>query len=351
MQEKSEKATGKRRTEVRKDGRVAKSNDVTQAIVMLFALIVLRSAGVRMFSGMKELVAGSLSSLHSTSISPENLGHLATLYGMKFVSICMPLAVTVGCVGVAANVMQVGFKVTPKAIAPKLSNLNPISGIQKLVTMRGLVELLKSIAKIMVVGWFAYTFVKKEFPALLDLTSMPLPQMGSVIAGMAWRLMMRGTIAMLIIGTIDYVYQKRSFENSIKMTKQEVFDEMKQSEGDPAVKGQIKAKQREMARRRMIRDVPKADVIITNPTHFAIAIKYDPATMSAPVVIAKGQRLMALKIRSIAEANGIPIVENPPVARLLYKTVEIGEHIPEELFQTVAEILAYVFQMSKKSVA
>jgi flagellar biosynthetic protein FlhB len=311
----------------------------------------MRAAGVRMFQGMKTLVQGSLSSLHSTSIAPENLGYLAAFYGKQFVSICLPMAVTVASVGIAVNVLQVGFKVTPKAIAPKFSNMNPIQGLAKLVTIRGVVELLKSVAKILVVAWFAYSFLKAEFPSLLDLPGMPLAQMGGTIAGLAWRLMMRGVIAMLIIGIIDYIYQKRAFENSIKMTKQEVFEEMKQSEGDPQVKGQIKAKQREIARRRMMRDVPKADVIITNPTHFAVAIRYDADTMAAPTVIAKGQRLMALKIRSIAEAHGIPIIENPPVARLIYRTVEIGEAIPEELYQTVAEILAYVFQMSKRKSA
>ena len=349
LQDRTEAATPKRRQEAREEGKVAKSQDITSAVVLLISLMVLKAVAVRMFVGMKDMMQHSLSSLHTTNIGADNLSQLTMSWLAKFGMICLPLALTIAAVGLAANVLQVGLKFTPKAIVPKFSNVNPISGLMKLVGSSGIVELAKSLAKVLVVTWFTYSFIRNEFPGLTDLAGMQVGQMGATAAGLVWRLMMRGCIAMLVIGIIDYVYQKYTFEQSLKMTKQEVIEEYKRSEGDPKVKGRIRQRQAEMARRRMMQDVPKSDVIITNPTHFAIAIKYDSHSMSAPKVVAKGQRLLALKIRSIAEAHGVPIVENPPVARLLYKTVEIGEQVPEELYQTVAEILAYVYQMSRQS--
>jgi flagellar biosynthetic protein FlhB len=234
-------------------------------------------------------------------------------------------------------------------MVPDLNRMNPISGMAKMVSARGFVELLKSILKIFIVGYVVYVFLQAELPNFTKLAEMSLRDSVSVVALMCWRMMIKAAAAMAMIAIIDYGYQRWSFEQSIKMTKQEVRDEYKMQEGDPQLKGQIRQRQREMVKRRMMQNVPKADVIITNPTHYAVAIQYDPEKMGAPTVVAKGQRLVAQKIKDVAIANGVPIVENKPVARALYAAVEVGDQIPEDLYQAVAEILAYVFRISKKA--
>jgi flagellar biosynthetic protein FlhB len=270
-------------------------------------------------------------------------------YALRFAMLSAPILIGTAAVGIVANVLQVGFKVTPKVLKPDMNKLNPISGMSRLVSKRSFVELAKSIAKILIVAYCAYSFLRTEYPVFIDLGGMAVSDMMSTVTGLCWRLMGRGCIAMLVIGILDYIYQKFEFENSIKMTKQEVKEEYKRTEGDPQVKGKIRGRQRQIARQRMSQEVARADVVITNPTHFAVAIKYDSKEMSAPIVVAKGQRLLALRIREIAKENGVPIMENPPVARLLYRTVEIGQQIPEALYQTVAEILAYVYQLGKRA--
>ncbi len=349
MQDKTEAATPRKREEARAEGKVAKSVDLSSAVVLLASLLMLKVAGPFVMSGLSSLVKDSLSNLHNHSLNMEDLQALSISWGMRFGVICLPVAVGTAAIGLMANVLQVGFRITPKAIAPDFTRLDPIKGLARLVSGKALVEVLKSTIKVGIVVYFIYSFLKNEHPVLIDLASMSPEQLGTVSAQLCWRLLARGCIAVLVIGVFDYIYQRFSFEMGMRMSKQEVKDEFKRTEGDPQVKGKIKQRQRELARRRMVQDVARADVVLTNPTHFAVALKYDSATMSAPTVVAKGQRLLAQKIKEVAAASGVPIVENPPVARLLYKTVEVGQQIPEALYQTVAEILAYVYQLSKKA--
>lgn len=349
LEDRTEAATPHRREEARKEGRVAKSVDASSGVVLLATLMILKAAGPYMLNGMTESMRYSLSHLHNQELTIKTLSSLSLTSMALFAKLCIPLMVGTAVIGLTVNVLQVGLKVTPKSITPDFNKINPMKGIVRLVSMQGLVELLKSILKVVVIGYCVYAFLKNEYPVLLDMASLTPVEFGSVIGGICYRLMIRGAVVMLIIGLLDYIYQKFSFEKSIKMTKQEIKEEYKRTEGDPLIKSKIRARQAEMSRKRMMQDVKKADVIITNPTHFAVAIRYDSNEMSAPTVIAKGQRLMALKIRAIAEANGIPIIENKPVARLLYRTVEVGQSIPEELYQTVAEILAYVYQLNEKA--
>lgn len=349
LQDKTEAASPRRREEARKDGRVAKSTDLVSAVGLLFSLMLLKTAGPYLMEQLSNLLKQSLSNLHNTEVGIDTIQTLALSNGVQFFKLCLPIMAVTLTVGLAANVMQVGFRVTPKSIAPDFNKINPLKGLARMVSWRGVVELIKSAAKIGVVAYFVYAFLKTEYPVLIDLAGLTPKEMVDSVMMLSWRLVVRGCGVMLVIGILDYVYQRMQFEQSIKMTKQEVKDEFKRSEGDPQIKSRIRQRQHEIARRRMIHDVAKADVVITNPTHFAIAIRYDAKEMAAPVVLAKGQRLLALKIREVAESKGIPIVENPPVARLLYKTVEVGQPIPEELYQAVAEILAYVYQLSKKA--
>jgi flagellar biosynthetic protein FlhB len=212
------------------------------------------------------------------------------------------------------------------------------------------VELLKSLIKVSAVGFVAFSYLKQGYPSLAKLAVTPFEEATAQVGALCWGLLTRTCAVIAVIAILDYMYQKIHLENSLKMTKQEVKEEYKRSEGDPQVKGQIRRRQRAMARRRrMMQDVPKADVVITNPTHLAVALKYDPSNMSAPIVLAKGQRLIAQQIKAIAAEHDITIVENKPVARMLYKVVEVGEPIPEDMYQAVAEILAFVFRVSRKA--
>lgn len=349
VQDKTETATPKRREDARKKGNVAKSMELNSALVLVVSLLVLRIAGPYMLQSMVGILRDTFSSLHTRGVSPETIFSLMTIYGVKSLVICLPIMLSAGAIGFSANVLQVGLRASTTAMSPDLNRMDPLKGMSKLVSWRGAVELVKSILKVTAVGYVVYAFMREQFPHLWTLCDMSVRDSSSVIAGLCWRMIARACVVMVVIAVLDFIYQRYQYELGIKMTKQEVKDEYKLSEGDPEVKGRIRQRQRQMARQRMMRDVPRADVIVTNPTHYAVAIMYEPEKMTAPTVVAKGQRLVAQRIREIAEAHGVPIVENPPVAQMLYKMVEIGQTIPEELYQAVAEILAFVYRMSEKA--
>lgn len=349
MQDKTEAATPKRRTDARNKGTVAKSMDMNTALVLLVCLFVIKVSGGFMMQGLSSILTETLSGFGHVYITQDTVWNLARDYGVRMMAICAPVVLSAGLVGFSVNVMQVGFHASAQPMNPDLNKLNPITGMAKLFSARGLVELVKSMIKVAVVGYVAYTFLRAELPGFTKFADMSVQASTGLIAVLCWRMLMKACAVMAIIAILDYLYQRYQHEQSVKMTKQEVKDEYRLQEGDPQIKGRIRQKQRQMAKQRMMKDVPKADVIITNPTHLAVAIQYDSEHMSAPTVVAKGQRLVAEKIKEIAAANGIPIVENKPVARALYQAVEVGGQVPEELYQTVAEILAYVYRLSEKS--
>ncbi|HET6454771.1 MAG TPA: flagellar biosynthesis protein FlhB [Armatimonadota bacterium] len=348
LQDKTEPATQRKREDARKEGKVAKSNDINSALVLLASMIIFKVAGPYIIGSFMAMTRETFAGLHTHAVGMDGLDSLLMPYAGRAALICLPLMIGLAVVSLTSNVLQVGLTVSAKSVAMDLNRIDPIKGIARLFSIRSAVEALKSIAKIAMVGIVVYSFLKRECPALIGLSDMPPSTAGGVIAGMCWRLLVKACAAMLVIAMVDYLYQRYAFEESIKMTKQEVKEEFKRSEGDPQIKARLRQRQREIARGRMVQAVPKADVIVTNPTHIAVALKYDPDEMNAPTVVAKGQRLLAEKIKAIAEAHGIPIVENKPIARLLYKTVEVGRQIPEDLYQAVAEILAYVYRLSKK---
>lgn len=349
MEDRTEAPSQHRRDEARKDGRVAKSNDLVSAAGLLGCLMVLRTFGPFVVQTLSELMRQNFTNFGKVDITVDTVPALAVGYMAKTVLLCMPVALCACAIGVATNVMQVGMKIAVKSMIPNFSKLDLFKGISRLFTMRSMVELIKSILKVCIVGYVSYNYLQGAFPMMTKLTGMDFGSICRTIGDLCWQLVIRTTSAILVIALLDYMYQKFDFEKSIKMTKQEVKEEFKRMEGDPSIKGRIRQRQMEMGRNRMMADVPKADVIITNPTRLAIAIRYDPKEMNAPIVVAKGQRLVAQKIKDIAAANGIPIVENKPVARLIYKVVEIGQPIPEDLYQAVAEILAFVFRTSRKA--
>lgn len=348
VQDKTEAPSSKRREDTRNKGNVAKSMDLNSALVLLICLLVIKASGGFMVENMAGMLRDTLSNLGQRPVTPDTIFILAASYGTKALMTCAPVLLTAGAIGFGVNVMQVGLKFTPKAIAPDFSKMDPVKGMSRMLSIKGLVELIKSLVKIGIVGYVIYTCLQTELPNMNRLADMSLNASSMVILGICWQMIMRACVAMLAIALIDYGYQRYQFEGSLKMTKQEVKDEFRLQEGDPQIKARVRQRQREMLKLRMMQNIPKADVIITNPTHLAIAIQYDADSMSAPTVVAKGQRLMAEKIKQIAAANGVPIVENKPVARALYKAVEIGGQVPEDLFQAVAEILAYVYRLSEK---
>ena len=345
-QEKTEKATGKKRQDARTKGQVALSKEMASVMVLGTSLGFFYFAGSWMFWNLSEFITGVYQNINSLRFaSVEDAGAFSVEIIGKLLLTLLPILLPIAVAGFIANVFQIGFQFNTEALAPKLTKLNPISGIKRLASLRSLVELAKSIAKIIFIGTIAYVLVKgemKQFPALIQ---QEVGQILVFIARVSLKISFFVCLAMLALAALDYLYQRWQFEEDLKMTKQEVKDEQRETQGDPKIKARIRGVQMEMARRRMMEAVPEADVIITNPTHLAIALKFDARQMIAPRVLAKGAGYVAQRIREIAEENRIPIVEEKMLARALYKMVEIGDDIPAELYRAVAEVLAYVYRL------
>jgi flagellar biosynthetic protein FlhB len=344
--DKTEKATPKRREEARKQGNVAKSTDLTGAITLLAGLFVIGMTGPSMVQRLGTGISTSLADgAHRDAVTRATIGDLLLTNG-KNVLICLaPIVGACALTAILVTLAQVGIKPKTQALKPNWQRLNPQKGIKRIIGKDGLVELIKNIAKVSVV---AYAVLGSFLPHMTDYAAMvgvsPI-QLGSSIFSLVKGIAFRATFAYLLIGVIDFTYQKRHHETSLKMSKQEIKDESKGQDLPAEVKGAIRRRQRDQARARMMADVPTADVIVTNPTHFSVALKYDGKS-TAPTVIAKGQDLMALRIREIAADNEVPIVPDPPLARSLHDTVEVGQMIPEDLFHAVAQILAYVYRVA-----
>ncbi len=348
-QERTERATGKRRQEARKRGQVAMSREVPSALILLTALGVFYFAGPGVFDRCAALVSGMFRNLHALRIATiADAGALATELFQTIILLLLPIFLPLLVAGFVGNVAQIGFEVHAEAMAPKFSKMNPISGIKRLVSLRSLVELVKSILKIGFVGGIAYAVVSgylRDFPALVRYDLLTL---WAFTHQAAFKIIFYVCLAMLALAAIDYIYQRWQYEQSLKMTKQEVKDERKQSEGDPKVKARIRSLQRQTAYHRMMAEVPKADVVITNPTHLAIALRFQPDEMPAPRVVAKGAGTIAERIRETAREHSVPIVENKPLAQALYKMAELGDYVPVDLYRAVAEVLAYVYRLKGK---
>lgn len=349
--EKTEPATQKKLDDARKDGKVSKSKDLTESfqLVVLFLLLKIfmgyvgeQLVGVFTFclSRMAEFMKINQSGVSSIAIA----GFLQDMI-TEWMLIVLPFFSFGLIITFLVTVYQVGWTISAKPLEPKLSKFNPISGFKRIISKDSLFELVKSIAKIGLIAYVAYDNVSEEADSLFILYEIELNQALALVGKIILDVGLEISIIFVVVGLVDYLYQKHKFNEEMKMTKQEVKDEYKNTEGDPQIKGQIRQKMREASQRRMMQDVPKADVVITNPTHFAVAIKYDAEVNSAPIVLAKGENYVALKIKEIAKEHRVQIVENKPLARMLYHNVEIGSEIPPELYQAVAEVLAMVYQL------
>jgi len=347
--EKTEEPTSKKREDARKKGQVARSQELNTAFVLLIGFLVIRILWEYIYGNIAEYTIYIYSNI-SQNTSAESITELFIGIMILLAKTVMPIMFSILIVGLAINVYQVGLMVTTERLEPKLENLNPINGFGRIFSKRSLVELAKSIFKIIVIGYFLYLYLKDQIPLVPQFIFFDLPHSLATIADIIFVMAFQVVGVIMIMAAADYAYQKWQTTQDLMMSKQEVKDEFKQMEGDPQIKSRIKQKQRQMAMQRMMSEVPKADVIITNPTHLAVALSYKKG-MIAPLVIAKGQDRVAEKIKDIAREYHILIVENKPVARALYEAVEVGETVPAELYQAVAEILAYVYRIKHRKVA
>ena len=352
--EKTEEPTSKKLEDARKEGQVAKSKEITNAVSLLMLFLVLKFYT----SYLGKSFVGVFQNIY-TQI-PEYIklydGYLQSItFRAIFIRVLMQLLLMIGpililgfLVAFITDVVQVKWKPTTKPLQPKFSKLNPVNGFKRIISLNSLVELLKAIAKIGIIIYAVYSYLKKNAPSiylLYDLSlNQAIAQIGSLIVNLGFRI----SIFYALVAIADWIYQKVKFKNDMKMTKQEVKDEYKNQEGDPQIKAKQRQRMQEASRRRMMQQLPEADVVITNPTHYAVAIKYDPEVFDAPYVVAKGADYLAQKIKDTAKENHIEIVENKPLARMLYANVDIGSVVPPELYQAVAEVLAFVYHLQGK---
>lgn len=347
--EKTEKATPKKRKDERKKGNTFQSKDVVSVVLLFVAFFILNLLVPFIYQQIKNLYSGQMKKiLTMETLTVSGVNQLFREGALVFFISVLPVAVVIMIVAIIMSGVQTGFLVTGDALKPKFNRINPISGIKRMFSLRSLVELLKSLAKVALIIAIIYTTILAMIPMTPDMLITGIDE--NVMFMMDQTMSMVQTVCMIfaVVAILDYAYQRYDYEKKLKMTKQEVKDEYKQTEGNPEIKGKIRQKQREMSMSRMMQMVPQADVIVRNPTHFAVALKYDADQDVAPLVLAKGKDHIALRIVKVAEENKVLVKENKGLARSLYESVEINAYIPAELYKAVAELMAWVYSTRKK---
>lgn len=348
QQEKTEQATDKRREDFRKKGQVAQSREVHTAALMSAFLLLWVFYGSLFWEHLQTLLSGLLSQVGTFEVTPNSVMSMFLFLLGRLALLLAPLLLLVLIVGFFSSFAQIGWLFTTKPLEPDLGKLDPIKGAAKFISKRSMLEVVKSLAKVFLIGYVAYQTVSDQFEQGLYLIDMPPVSTITYLSRIAFAVLLKTCGILIVLALIDFMFVRWEMEEKMKMSKQEQKEEFKESEGDPMLKGRIRQVQMEMARKRMMAEVPKADVVITNPTHLSVAIAYRRDEMDAPQVVAKGADNIAMKIREIAREHGVPLVENVPVARALYQ-VELGEAVPEELYKAVAEVLAYVYSLKGKN--
>ncbi len=346
-QEKTEKATPRRRKKAREEGQVAKSRELTMALSLMLLLLFFLGMVPIGIGYFQQFLQYSLTADLAMDLTEGNLHRRAMEAAQVAAIMIIPMLSASAIFGLAGELTQVGFLFTTKVLKPKPERLNPIKGLQRIFSKRAVVELLKAILKATMFIGVAYSVLQGFIPVLLKLPHMAMGDALAEVGMVIFRIGIIIAIFHLIISIMDYAYQRWEHEKNIRMSKKDVRDEHKDTEGDPQIQSKIKERQRFMAQQRMMQEIPEADVIITNPTHLAIALRYDGEEMNAPRVVAKGSGEVALKIIEIARANNVEVMEEKALAQALYHSTEIGEEIPPDLYQAVAEILAFVFRLQK----
>ncbi len=346
MSERTEQPTPRRRQELRQKGQVARSVELASAFSLLAGLVALRTFGPWMYETMRTVAVNAFSHPYQTELTPEYASQYLLAAGLSTAKMMLPLA-TLACVAaVAASLLQTGFISSAQPLIPDFSRINPIQGAQRLFSLRGLTELVKSMLKLGLLGVVSFIYLRARFEELVGLSAAGGLQGVGLVGELVWGLSLRLAVVMLLIAIVDYLFQRRLFERSARMTREEVREDFRRSEGDPQVKARLRRLQQQLARGRMIQNVKQATVVVTNPVHLAIALRYEPQERPAPVVVAKGKRRTAERIQEEARLHRVPIVQNIPLAHALFESTEIGHMIPADLYQAVAEIIAFVYRLT-----
>jgi flagellar biosynthesis protein FlhB len=348
FQEKTEKPTEKRLQDAREKGKVAKSPELSSCFIILFSSIFLYFTFATTFQETYKTYIHSIQNAN-IDISVSNVSEILSFALYSWLRIVVPVFLLLLALSVAANVVQTGFSFSPKAMAFNFEGLNPITGLGKFFSLRSLQEVTKSLLKIVILTWVSYSLIRNELPSIMALSQQESKVIGSYMGRLAFTLAIKLGIVFFFVAGLDFLFQKWQYLKDMRMTKQEVVEENKEREGNPLVKSRIRSLQRQFSSRRMLEDVKTADVIVTNPTTYAVALSYKAGEMSAPKIVAKGAGFVADKIKSIARLHGVPIMENKPLAQALFFGVKIGDYIPEKFYVVVAELLARVYKIKKRA--
>lgn len=346
-EERTEQATPKRREEARKRGQVPHSREVTATAGLLGGLAILQASGSALLVDLGEAMRQTLGHLPTEAPAPALVTAAGVALTLRLLLVLAPLLGGLLVITVVANVAQVGLLLTAKPLAPDLTRINPAQGLKRLFGRQGLVELVKALIKLAIVGFVTYRVFLDRFPPIVLLTGSDPIAAAAAVAAAVFEVGYKAGFGLLALALLDYGYQRWEYERGLRMSRQELREEYKQTEGDPQLKARIRRTQRQLAMRRMMQAVPTADVVLTNPTHLAVALQYDAARMAAPTVVAKGAELIAERIKAIAAEHGVPVLENKPLARALHAACEIGDQIPADLYQAVAEVLAFIFNLKQ----
>ncbi|MDP8243419.1 MAG: flagellar biosynthesis protein FlhB [Candidatus Hinthialibacter antarcticus] len=348
-QEKTEAPTSRRMSKARDEGNIPKSTEINNTIMLIAGVVAFYNLGGDFVYNVSEGIEYYFRLAAEYEINEVSYHALLINAGARVIYILAPFFAIFVIAALIANISQVGFLFIPNKLAPDPKKLDPIKGIKNLFNMRSRIELVKSVFKIFFITPVMIYFIRYRMPEFMNLPLQDTNDILTHVAARALEVSIWAIIIMLILAIADWIYQKWQNKDDLKMTKEEVKQEMKDSQGDPKIKSRIRSIQMEMARQRMMEEVPQAEVVVTNPTEFAVALKYQTGDMAAPQVVAKGRNHLARRIRKIAVENGVPIVENKPLAQSLWKLVEVGQFIPPDLYQAVAEVLAYVYRLTKKT--
>jgi flagellar biosynthetic protein FlhB len=347
VQERTERATPRKIRKAREEGQVARSAELNSVIIISFGFLTIFLLGPMLCRKLAALMQQTLHEAPLTALSPTGFQLLVSEQMLTYAVIVGPILLSLAVFGYLINVSQTGFLFSPKAIAPKFDRFNIANGFKRLISKRSLVELFRDVIKIILITIVTYYAIAGWMPELMRLGDASVGQIGGTLGKLVLTLAIKISVVLLIVALFDFAFHRYEYAANLRMTRQELREEMKETEGDPLLKARIRQIQREAARRRMMAEIPKADVVITNPTTLAVALRYRPDEMPAPMVLAKGQRLMADKIKEIAREHAIPIVENRPLARSLFTLVDAGEYIPATLYRAVAEVLAYIYRLKE----
>lgn len=344
---KSERPTSRRLQKAREKGQIARSKEVPLAAVLLGGLLVIMYFGQAVLQALEHEMMNSFTLRLPPDITVSYLSGLFKDISLRVSTVLVPVLLAIMISSVTANLLQGGLVFSSQALGFHFNKLSPQNGLKRVFSKNAIVELVKGVILLIAVAFISYQVISKYIPLYPRLVLMDVRKLFHWTAYISYQIFIRVAVLLITVAMADYCFQKYRFIDQLKMTKHEVKDELKETEGDPTTKSRIRRLQREMSRKRMMSDVPKADVVITNPTHYAVALSYKMESMEAPKVIAKGVGFLALKIRELAQEHDIPLVENKPLAQTLYKSVEIGEYIPASLYRAIAEILAYVYKAKR----